>query len=100
MATDLSFKLYVTRINKLPKEWFTRFRGQCLCVTVFFKMYIKLFYVDILSALLYKLLSSQLCAQEDINKELSGRVLDSRPRVRASQASLCCVLEQNTLILV
>ena len=30
---------------------------------------------------------------------LSGRVLDSRPRVRASPASLPCVLEQNTLIL-
>ena len=30
---------------------------------------------------------------------LSGRVLDSRPRVRASAASLRCVLEQDTLIL-
>ena len=30
---------------------------------------------------------------------LSGRVLDWRPLVRASPASLRCVLEQNTLIL-
>ena len=30
---------------------------------------------------------------------LSGRVLDTRPRVRVSPASLFCVLEQDTLIL-
>ena len=51
-------------------------------------------------SILYNMKKNPL-APKGLIRELSGRVLDSRlgPRVRVSPASLCCVLEQDTVIL-
>ena len=39
------------------------------------------------------------CVEPVLRSEGSGSVLNLRPRVQASPALLCCVLEQYTLIL-